>query len=103
MKKKKYNERKSDVSTVKEAINDLLEGYRLRGKYDEARLLSSWQSMMGKTIADRTGKMYIKNQVLFVEIQSAPLKHELNLSKRKILDILEREIGTGVVAEIIFM
>ncbi|MBL6446890.1 DUF721 domain-containing protein [Fulvivirga sp. 29W222] len=103
MEKKKYNLRKSDISTVGEAINDLLEGYRLRGRFDEARLVSSWERLMGKTIANRTGKIFIKNKVLFVEINSAPLKHELNLSKTKIIDIFEREIGREVIGEIIFL
>ncbi|UII33355.1 DUF721 domain-containing protein [Fulvivirga ulvae] len=103
MDKKKYNSRKSDISTVGEAINDLLNNYRLKGKFDEARLVSSWESLMGKTIANRTGKIFIKNQVLFVEINSAPLKHELNLSKSKIIDIFEQEIGRGIIGEIIFL
>lgn len=103
MDKKKYNTRKSDISTVGEAINDLLNSYRLKGRFDEAKLVSSWERLMGKTIANRTGKIFIKKQVLFVEINSAPLKHELNLSKSKIIDIFEREIGHGIIEEIIFL
>lgn len=103
MERKKYNPRKSDISTVGEAINDLLKDYHLKGRFDEARLISSWERLMGKTIANRTGKIYIKKQVLFVEINSAPLKHELNLSKNKIIDIFVREIGPGIIEEIIFL
>lgn len=102
MKKKKYP-RKSEISTVGEAINELFSDYRLKGKYNEARLITSWEKLMGKTIANRTGKIFIKKQVLFVEIQSAPLKHELNMSKSKIMDILKKEIGEGIIEEIIFM
>lgn len=103
MQRKKYNPRKSEISTVGEAINDLLNDYKLRGRFDEARLVSSWEKLMGKTIANRTKKIYIKNQVLFVEVTSAPLRHELNLSKSKIIAIFEKEVGSGIVKEIIFI
>ena len=88
---------------MKSAITEMLNTYNLKKRYDAANVIASWERLMGKTIANRTGKIFIKKQVLFVEIQSSPLKHELNMSKSKILDILNKEFGEGVVDEIIFM
>lgn len=99
---KDLNKRKSDISSVQEAIGDLLNSYKLNGKFNEAKLIEGWPKMMGKTIADRTGKIYIKNQVLFVEILSAPLKQKLNHSKTKIMSIFEKELGGKMIDEIIF-
>lgn len=85
------------------AIKEMLNTYNLTKKFDAASVIASWEKLMGKTIADRTGKIFMKKQVLFVEITSAPLKHELNMSKSKIIGIFEKEIGPGIVEEIIFM
>ncbi|MBL3655001.1 DUF721 domain-containing protein [Fulvivirga sediminis] len=98
----KFDKRKSDISSVKEAIDSLLDTYRLKGRFDEARLVESWAKLMGNTIANRTGKIFIKDQVLFVEILSAPLKHQLNHSKMEIMKILEKEFGHKVINEILF-
>ncbi|MEX2336603.1 MAG: DUF721 domain-containing protein [Fulvivirga sp.] len=103
MQRKKYSTRKSDISTVGEAINDLLKNYQLQGRFDEARLVTSWERLMGKAIANRTEKIYIKDQVLFVQVTSAPLRHKLNMSKGKIIAIFEKDIGTGIIKEIIFI
>ena len=101
---KKYRSlRKSTTSTVGEAINDLLKNYQLTERFDEKKLINSWSELMGLTIAKRTGKIYIKNKVLFVEINSSPLKNELNMSKAKVRKILENEFGNGVINEIIFV
>lgn len=101
---KKYRSlRKSTTSTVGEAINDLLKNYHLTERFDEKKLINSWSELMGPTISKRTGKIYIKNKVLFVEINSAPLKNELTMSKAKVKQILEKEFGKGVINEIIFV
>ncbi|ELR69690.1 hypothetical protein C900_04667 [Fulvivirga imtechensis AK7] len=102
--RKKYEENaRSGERSLKSAITEMLNTYNLKRKYDAANVIASWEKLMGKTIANRTGKIFVKKQVLFVEIQSAPLKHELNMSKSKILDIFKREFGEGVVDEVIFM
>ncbi len=101
--KKEYTARKADTYTLKEAINELLNAYKLRGKYNETYLIASWSRMMGAAIANRTGKIYISNKKLFVQITSAPLKNELAMSKSKIIEILNREAREEVVEDVIFL
>jgi hypothetical protein len=101
--KKEYTARKADTYTLKEAINELLNAYKLRGKYNETYLIASWSRMMGAAIANRTGKIYISNKKLFVQITSAPLKSELAMSKSKIIEILNREAREEVVEDVIFL
>ena len=94
--------RKSGTSTLSEAIGDMLRDYNLAGKFDEKRLIESWGKVMGKVVANRTTKIYIKNSVLFVEVSSAPLRNELNMSKSKVLALINKEVGEGIVNEVIF-
>ncbi|MEQ8927482.1 MAG: DUF721 domain-containing protein [Fulvivirga sp.] len=103
MTQKYKHPRKSNTSTVGEALGDMLKQYHLNERFDQNRLLSSWEKLMGNTIANRTSKIFIKNKVLFVELNSAPLKNELNLSKDKLKSIIEKEIGPGIINEIIIM
>ena len=97
------NQRKSNTSTVGETIRDLLNVYRLQNRFDEARLVDSWDRLMGKSIASRTTKLFIKDKKLFVQVNSAPLKNELSLSKPKIIEIFEREIGKDIIKEVILL
>ena len=58
---------------------------------------------MGAPIAKRTNKLFVKNRTLFVELNSAALKHELSLSKSKIMSIFEEEFGRKLIDDIVFL
>jgi predicted nucleic acid-binding Zn ribbon protein len=95
--------RKKDATPLADAFQDLLKSYRLEETFQEKLLIASWPTLMGKTIADRTGNLYIKDKKLFVKITSGPLKKELQLNKSKVMALIESEVGKGVVEEIIFL
>ena len=83
MKKKPFDARKKDTTTVGDAIKELLNTYKIKSKYHQTNITASWGKLMGNTIASRTEKIFFKNHVLFVQLSSAALKHELNMSKSK--------------------
>lgn len=89
--------------TIKEAVEALIRAYQLQGKYDETRVLASWGKVMGKTIAGNTSNIFIKDGKLFVKIDSAPLRHELSMNKRKMIDLLNKDAGHPVVQEIVLL
>lgn len=95
--------RKADTSTLKECIDDLLEYYRLKGKFNETHVIASWERIMGKPIANRTLRLFIKNKVMYVTLNSAPLKQELSLSKSKVLALLHADLGEEVLTDIVFL
>lgn len=86
--------------SMKEALQAWLKNSRLRQKFDEARLIESWERLMGKPVAAYTEKLYIKNHILYVKIKSAPLRNELHMSKTKIIERFNQEIGDNVILDI---
>ena len=95
--------KKDEFQSVGSAIRDLLNSYQLSTKFDEAKLLDSWERMVGKPIARRTKKMFIKNKVLFVEFDSPTMRNDFSLHKAQVLDMFKKEFGDGVITEIIPM
>ena len=93
--------RKSAPSTIGDSVNDMLKAFRLEEKFDETNLIGQWERVMGSPIAKRTTKIYISNKKLFVHLSSAPLKHELNMSRDRILVMLTKEFGKPIVNEVI--
>lgn len=100
--KRKQDSRKSDISKLSEAMTDMMKDYHLEGKYLESKLIGSWDKVMGKAIASRTEKLYIKDRVLYVYLISAPLRQELSLSRARVLQLLEEETGAKVIDDIVF-
>ena len=100
---KSKDPRKSEIHKIDSQIQDLLKTFKLDNKYKETELVISWEKIMGKTIAKRTQKIFIKDKKLFVKLNSAPLKSELNMSKSKIMALFFQEFGEAVVDDIIFL
>ena len=95
--------KKNEFQSVGQAIRDLLNSYRLTSKYDEANIIESWERLVGKPIASRTKKIFIKNKVLFVEFDSPTMRHDFTLHKNEVLEVFRKEFGDGVITEIIAM
>jgi predicted nucleic acid-binding Zn ribbon protein len=95
--------RKKDATPLADAFQDLLKAYRLEDTYQEKLLISSWPTLVGKTIADRTSNVYIKDKKLMVKITSGPVKKELQLNKSKVIALIESQIGKGIVDDVIFL
>ena len=95
--------RKKDATPLADAFQDLLKAYRLEDTYQEKLLISSWPTLVGKTIADRTSNVYIKDKKLIVKITSGPVKKELQLNKSKVIALIESQIGKGIVDDVIFL
>jgi hypothetical protein len=94
---------KDSIKNIQDAFGSLLKDYHLDSKYQATRIKTLWEDIMGKPIASRTTSISLHNSRLKVKVTSAPLKNELNMSKTRILEILEKEFGKGVIEDIIFV
>lgn len=92
-----------EFQSVGDAIRNLLNTYNLRGRFDEANIMASWERLVGKPIAKRTRKLYIKNNVLFVEFDSPSMRHDFEFHRAHVLEVFRREFGEGVITNIIAM
>jgi predicted nucleic acid-binding Zn ribbon protein len=88
---------------IGQAIQQLLNSYHIKAKFDEANLIGSWERMVGKPIAKRTKKVFIRNKVLFVELESPSMKNELSFHKKDIADLFQKEFGPDIIHEIVIM
>lgn len=99
--RKNDRSRKGQPETLGDAIQEMLKSFRIEDKFNEANLINSWEKIMGTPIAKRTTKVYIHNKKLYVHINSAPLKHELNMSRERILVLIAKELGSSIVNEVV--
>jgi len=95
--------RRPGITPFKEAIDMMLDKYSLRNRFDQSFVVAHWDKIMGSAIATRTKKVYIKDQILFLQIESAPLRNELVRAKSKIIELINREMGTNLVEDVVFI
>lgn len=94
---------KKDPTHFKEAFGEFLKEEHLGEKFDQRKLIQSWERIMGRSVAARTTKMYFRDGTLFVELSSAVLKQELNNSQQLILERFEEHLGKKVMAGVRFL
>ena len=77
-----------------------MKAYGLEEGYYEAAITTYWEKMMGPSISRRTTSLKLKNGVLTIKTESAPLRQELNFAKEKIVEKINKELEINLVKSI---
>ena len=96
-------QRKADVQSVGESLQDLIRVYRLQGKLTQTRIIEAWPELMGRPVALKTTELYFQNRKLFVRITSAPLRHQLFMGRSEILGRINEAAGDSIIDEVVFL
>ncbi|MDB5024957.1 MAG: hypothetical protein JWP78_2712 [Mucilaginibacter sp.] len=94
---------RTNDKTLKEAIEQMLQVYKIKRRYDETGIITAWPQMVGKSVANRTKEIYIHDKKLFLRIESSVIKNELTMMRRQIIDKINQEAKVILVEEIIFL
>ena len=90
-----------DMKPLGELIKKFYEQRRGSGYLDEIKVINSWPKVVGPFIASHTIDLSIKNNVLFVRVDSDALRSELSYSKSLLLKNLNEMVGKEMVKEIV--
>ncbi len=87
--------------TIKQAIDETLNTFNLKSKVAETRIISSWEKIVGKMIANHTRKIFISKGALFIYLDNPALKNELKYSRDKIIELLNESAGEDLIKDVI--
>jgi|TARA_B100001013_G_scaffold325713_1_gene237899 hypothetical protein len=79
------NKRTSKPLKINELTSQLFEQKRIKNNILQAQVQNTWEKLMGNNVIKRTNKIFIKENKLIIKLTSAPLKNELNNSKKRII------------------
>ncbi len=87
---------------IGDIIGDFLKEEGLEGQLLERRAVDAWDDIAGPAVAARTKKKFMKNQTLFVEIDSPALRSDLFMRRKSLVESLNAKVGSRVVKNIKF-
>lgn len=90
-----------DAESVGALVMRLLRNEGLETPLNERRLVNSWTQVLGPDIAAYTKNVYIRNQVLYVELASSVLRQELLSGKQRLIRCLNDSVGAQVITDIV--
>ncbi len=93
---KKHNDQKFN-----EVLQEMVNRYRLKSKLHQTKINSLWGELMGPTISTYTRNISVRKKTLYITIDSASLKNELSLAKKKIIKIINEELGENYIEEVV--
>jgi predicted nucleic acid-binding Zn ribbon protein len=95
--------RKANDKSLKEAIEQMLQVYKIKRKFEETGIVAAWPDLVGKSVANRTKELYIHDKKLFVRIESSVIKNELKLMRSQIISKINDKAKEVLVEDIIFL
>lgn len=83
-------------------MKDYIREMNLEDKLNEISVINSWNDLVGRTIASRTVKIYIRDKILHVHLNSSVVRNELLMLRQSIVDKLNKKAGAEVIRDIVF-
>ena len=66
-------------------------------------LQSEWKNIVGAMVANHTERIVLKDKKLILKIDSAPLRNELLMSKKLLIENVNTHLGQTVIYDIVFV
>ena len=95
--------RKANDKSLKDAIEQMMQVYKIKRKFDETGIIANWPQFVGKAVANRTKELFIHNKKLFLRIESSVIKNELMMMRAQIIEKINEEAKGTIIDEIIFL
>jgi predicted nucleic acid-binding Zn ribbon protein len=93
--------RRSKTISLAEALKDFTREMNLDVKLSEVGVINTWEEVVGKAISSRTSKIYIKDHVLYVHLNSSVVRNELLMLRQALKEKLNEKAGSEVVKDIV--
>ena len=89
-----------DVQSISDLLNMYLRREGLETPLLQKRAVDAWDTLMGPSIARYTGKKFIKNQTLFVQILNPALRQDLTMMRSRIVKRINETVGSRVIVDV---
>lgn len=90
------------VQPLDDVLNQFLRQGGLEAPLLQKRLLDAWDSVAGKVVARYTQEKFIRNQTLFVKLQSPALRADLSMMQSELVKKLNATVGSMVITGVRF-
>ena len=95
--------RKANDKSLKDAIEQMMQVYKIKRKFDETGIIANWPQLVGKSVANRTKELFIHDKKLFLRIESSVIKNELMMMRTQIIDKINEDAKGTLIEQIIFL
>ncbi|MBR5275914.1 MAG: DUF721 domain-containing protein [Bacteroidaceae bacterium] len=93
--------KRGGVKSISELVKATCREEGLETPLNEYRLVNGWSQVLGPTVKFYTKELYIRNQVLYVQVTSSVLRQELMMNRKTLVHRLNEHVGAQVITDIV--
>tara|TARA_B100000780_G_C21039581_1_gene417106 strand:+ start:737 stop:1033 length:297 start_codon:yes stop_codon:yes gene_type:complete len=88
--------------SIKTILDNMISGSNtLNSGLNNVKIQKLWEETMGTNVNSYTNEVVLKNKTLYVNISSSVLRQELSYGKQKIVELLNKEIGSEIITKVV--
>ncbi len=84
------DKRRSKLLSIKDLTKDFYKKDKIKKGLNDISIYERWIKITNDKIQERTKKVFTKQNKLYIEISSSPLRSELSNNKRSILNKIKK-------------
>ena len=85
------SKRKSKLLSIKDLTSEFYNSDKMKKGINEVEIESTWNKITSNQIQSRTKKLFVKENKLYIKVNSAPLRNELSNNRKVILEKFKAE------------
>ena len=93
--------RSGEYHSLGDALKDFINENSLEKGLEKINARDAWVTLMGNGVNNYTTDVQLRDDTLYVSLNSSVLREELSYGKEKIIRMLNEELGTEVIKKII--
>ena len=93
---------KKRATHISNPINEFLRQAGLETPLLQRRIIAAWRDVAGEFVAGKTGEIFIKNQTMWVKLNSPALRQELAMHSSRLTQLLNEKVCSQVITGLKF-
>lgn len=95
------SKRLSNENSIAEILKEIIQSNNLEKGLNQISVADAWKNLMGNGVNNYTKDVILKGSTLYVQLTSSVLREELSYGKQKIITMINEELGSEIVKDVV--
>lgn len=93
--------KRSQAKPLKDILRAYVKAQGWSQSMIESSAMDTWRQLMGPTVASKTSNVFLKNGILYINLNSAVLRNELMMMQDQIVARFNEAVGEEVIFKVV--
>ena len=94
--------KRTEPESIGDVLRIVIQENDMAGRLDEVKAINLWPVIVGESLAMRMSRPRVSFGTMVVDVESAALRHELNMRRSQLISLINSRLGKEVIRNIRF-